>query len=407
MSSSVPESEEIVFAEEDVEALGDPWKVLVVDDDSETHRVTNFALKGYTYGGRPLDLVSVYSAEEAKKQLRENRDFAVILLDVVMEEYDSGLKLVEYIRKEIKDEFVRIILRTGQPGHAPEYHVIRDYDINDYKNKTELTDTRLYTSITTALRSYHHLLMVDQMRNELEQKVIARTRELATKNEDLEKALDSLSAEQERARRLLLNILPENIAQRMTSGEEHIVDHFEEVSVLFADIVNFTSISRKAGPKSVVAILDTIFSEFDRLTEEYKLEKIKTIGDCYMVVGGLPVPDKNHLEKVADIALRFRNSLPELRTKLGYPLQLRIGLHTGNVVAGVIGRKRFIYDLWGDTVNMASRMEQYGVADQVHCSHSVFRKLHESYEFEYRGLMNMKGCEPQHSYFLTGKKNGF
>lgn len=394
--------DDLIFAEEESDQINkDTWKVLIVDDDEETHRVTKFALNGYSYGGKTLEFYDAYSGTDAIALLKDHDDIAVVLLDVVMEMYDSGLQLVKFIRDEIKNDLVRIILRTGQPGHAPEYEVIKNYDINDYKNKTELTETKLFTTVTTALRSYSHLLMIEEYNADLEEKVDNRTQELREKNDELEKTLIRLGDEQKKARELLLNILPGEIAERMTRGEQTIVDHFEEVTVLFADIVNFTGISRRNKVDDTVNILNTIFSYFDHTSEELGLEKIKTIGDCYMVVGGLPATNGNHLKRMATLGLRFIEQLPKISEELGEDIHLRIGLHTGNVVAGVIGKRKFIYDLWGDTVNIASRMEMHGAKDKIHCTQAVYEQLMYDFEFQHNGKIEVKGVGEYDSYYLV------
>lgn len=180
-----------LFEEEDyqdstlVDGGNHDWQMLIVDDEEEVHRVTQFVLKKYRYKDRKLKFINAYSGEEAKQILQEHPNVAVILLDVVMEEPDSGLKLVGYIREQIKNPFVQIILRTGQPGYAPEEEVIVKYEINDYKNKTELTDRKLFTVVTTSLRSYSHIMTIEAYRKHLEEKVLERTRELHEKNQKL------------------------------------------------------------------------------------------------------------------------------------------------------------------------------------------------------------------------------
>lgn len=162
------------------------WKVIIVDDDEDVHQITRFVLDGYRYQNRDLVLLSAYSGQEALELLAKNEDTAVILLDVVMESHDAGLKTVQRIRDDLKNRFVRIILRTGQPGYAPEKEVIIKYDINDYKDKTELTDDKLFSAITTSLRSYSDMVLLELFRADLEQKVEERTRELQEKNQRLE-----------------------------------------------------------------------------------------------------------------------------------------------------------------------------------------------------------------------------
>jgi len=180
-------SEDNLFSEENPQQpiTRDTWNVLIIDDEEDIHQITHFVLDDYEYQGKPLNLISAYSAEEAKKLFHQYPNTALILLDVVMETNDAGLKLVQYIREVEQNHFVRIILRTGQPGYAPEKEVILKYDINDYKNKTELTDQKLFTVITASLRSYSDIMTIESYRQTLEQKVADRTQELNEKNKEL------------------------------------------------------------------------------------------------------------------------------------------------------------------------------------------------------------------------------
>jgi len=221
--------------------------------------------------------------------------------------------------------------------------------------------------------------------------------ELNEKNIQIRQAL-------QRSDELLLNILPPEIAQRMKNGERELADYFLEVSVLFADIVNFTVISQNISPEQVVKNLNLIFKEFDELAQKYGLEKIKTIGDCYMAVSGLPIPNVDCARKAADMALEMQTIAKSLSLDGKTPLQLRIGLHMGDVVAGVIGSAKFAYDLWGDTVNTASRMESFSEPEKIQCTKSMYQRLKTLYAFEPRGEINVKGKGLMEAYFLTGKK---
>jgi class 3 adenylate cyclase len=200
-----------------------------------------------------------------------------------------------------------------------------------------------------------------------------------------------LMAEQERSERLLLNVLPAPIAARLKQGEAVIADGFSEVTVLFADLVDFTRRSQQGTPAQVVQVLDGLFSALDRLAERHGLEKIKTIGDAYMAVGGLPVPRADHAEAVAEMALAVREEVGRHRDPAGRPLAVRIGIDSGPVVAGVIGATRFSYDLWGDTVNVASRMESGGVVGGIQVTERTYRRLRERYRFQRRGPVQVKG----------------
>jgi len=219
--------------------------------------------------------------------------------------------------------------------------------------------------------------------------------------------------EQQKSERLLLNILPSEIAQQLKQeqsaiaseiGRSAIANRFDEVTILFADIVNFTGIAAQISPIELVNSLNQIFSSFDRLAESYGLEKIKTIGDAYMVVGGLPIPHPDHAVVVAKMALDMQKAISQFHTNTGETLQLRIGINTGSVVAGVIGLKKFSYDLWGDAVNIASRMESHGVIGKIQVTEATYLRIKEQYKLEKRGIIQVKGIGEISTYFLIGKE---
>jgi class 3 adenylate cyclase len=215
------------------------------------------------------------------------------------------------------------------------------------------------------------------------------------------KQVEAAHAENER---LLLNILPAPIAQRLRAGEKVIADRHEDLSLLFADIVGFTQMSSELPPEHVIDLLDGLFRNLDELVDEYGLEKIKTIGDAYMVVGGLPPDADDHLARVASMALDLNEVLRQRSES--QPIRMRVGLHAGPAVAGVIGAKKFIYDVWGDTVNTASRLEAYGLPERIQVTDAVQRRLEDRFEFEPRGVVELKGMGPTHTWFLSGRKNG-
>ncbi|HEX6075989.1 MAG TPA: adenylate/guanylate cyclase domain-containing protein [Micromonosporaceae bacterium] len=204
-----------------------------------------------------------------------------------------------------------------------------------------------------------------------------------------------------RSERLLLNVLPAPVATRLKRSEEIIADRFSEATVLFADIVDFTPLSASLPPERLVDLLDSVFTAFDRLADKHGLEKIKTIGDSYMVAGGIPVPRQDHCEAVAAMALEMLHEC-EGRSVGSRKLRLRIGIATGPVVAGVIGRRKFIYDLWGDTVNAASRMESHGVPGSIQVTAPVYERLRDRYEFESRGTIQVKGMGATPAWLLLG-----
>ncbi len=217
------------------------------------------------------------------------------------------------------------------------------------------------------------------------------------------RAEDEADRERERAEQLLLNILPVTVAQRLRRGEGLIADHYTEATVLFADIVDFTRLSANIAPQAVVNYLNVIFSEFDQLAQDLGLEKIKTIGDAYMAVGGVPTPRLDHTEAVVEMALAMLEVCARLSRGTEMPFTMRIGINTGPVVAGVIGIKKFIYDLWGDTVNLASRMESHGVTGEIQVTDAVYERMRQKYLFAPRGKIDIKGRGQQKTYLLKGR----
>ena len=215
--------------------------------------------------------------------------------------------------------------------------------------------------------------------------------------------VNQLDAARDRADSLLLNVLPAPIAARLKHDASTIADGFSEVTILFADIVNFTALSADADPVVVVSFLNDIFSDFDDLAARHGLEKIKTVGDAYMVAGGLPVPRADHCEAVVAFGLDMLAAAQRHIAWNGGPVKLRVGVNTGPVVAGVIGRRKFIYDLWGDAVNTASRMESNGLADCIQVTAAVRDRLAGKYTFEARPPMPIKGKGEMITYILRPK----
>ena len=212
-------------------------------------------------------------------------------------------------------------------------------------------------------------------------------------------------AAQDRVEALLLNVLPSEIAERLQSDSSSIADHFEDASILFADVVDFTPLASSLDAREVVELLDRLFTTFDELVDRYDVEKIKTIGDCYMVAAGVPRPRSDHAQALARVALEMRecarDCLPEPN---GRDLRLRIGISSGPVVAGVIGRRRFLYDLWGDTVNMASRMESHGTPDGIQITRSTWELLRDDFVTESCGLVDVKGKGEVETWRLVGAR---
>jgi adenylate cyclase len=207
---------------------------------------------------------------------------------------------------------------------------------------------------------------------------------------------------QARVEDLLLNVLPEEVAERLQADSTSIADHFEEASILFADVVDFTPLSSRLDAREVVGLLDRLFTSFDELVDRYGVEKIKTIGDCYMAAAGVPRPRLDHAQALAGLALEMQECA---RTCLSAPddgLRLRIGISSGPVVAGVIGRRRFLYDLWGDTVNTASRMESHGTPDEIQITRSTWELVREDFVTEPLGVVDVKGKGTMETWRLLG-----
>lgn len=226
----------------------------------------------------------------------------------------------------------------------------------------------------------------EELLHDLERQVLERTTELAR--------------ERELSERLLKNILPEPIAARMKAGETIADSH--EASVLFADICGFTALARNQQADETVKVLDRVFRRFDQIAQRHELEKIKTIGDCYMAAAGIPLPLPDHVDRAILMGLEIISSMEELRADLGLPINVRIGVHTGPLVAGVIGEKKYSYDVWGDTVNVASRMESQGVVGSLQVSDDVKQLLGKRFTVEERGMINLKNRGEMRTWLVLG-----
>jgi adenylate cyclase len=219
-------------------------------------------------------------------------------------------------------------------------------------------------------------------------------------------ALRALRAEQEKSEVLLMNILPSSIVERLKAASQTIADHFESASILFADVVDFTPLAQRLAPAEVVGILDQLFSRFDTLVERHGLEKIKTIGDCYMAAAGVPDPHPDHARRAALLALDMRDAVAAW-AMAGQPgLELRIGINSGPVIAGVIGTKRLLYDLWGDAVNTASRMESHSTPGEIQITRTTYDLLKEEFVCRRRGTIFVKGKGRMETWYLVGSRSG-
>jgi adenylate cyclase len=275
-------------------------------------------------------------------------------------------------------------------NYFKRYHTI--------KNEIDLSDAE------AKLNNISLSLKADQAEKET-QIIKEKNQELAAINQKLEETNFALDHEKQRSEKLLLNILPESIALRLKNGEKLIADSFREVTVLFADIVGFTKLSSELTPDKLVKFLNRIFLSFDELIALHQVEKIKTIGDAYMVVSGIPNQVDRQMERMVDMALDMIEELKKISAELSHPVGVRIGIHCGPAVAGVIGSSKFSYDIWGDTVNLASRMESNGESGAINVTEAIYYALKDRYLFEDRGLIQVKGKGEIKSFFLLGKKN--
>ncbi len=277
-----------------------------------------------------------------------------------------------------------------------------DQIISWYTHKVKQQVTRLQQielgllGLTLVVLVLEGILVFRPAVRKLQQTLVA----LSASLQETQATAKRLAAEQEKSERLLLNILPEPIANRLKREPQAIAEGFAEATILFADIVGFTELANRLPPTDLVARLNQIFSRFDALAEHYGLEKIKTIGDAYMVVGGLPKPQADHAVAIAEMALAMHQAIAEINQQTGESFNIRIGINTGPVVAGVIGIKKFIYDLWGDSVNIASRMESHGTPGRIQVTETTYRVLKDKYEFEERGIIHIKGRGEMKTYWL-------
>ena len=286
-------------------------------------------------------------------------------------------------------------------------------NISEHKARTDLVDLFLVMdhqkktgdlSFDVPVEPFTEVGQIAERYNEVLGRVRAIMRENEETRRSIEEAFETIALEQNRAEKLLLNILPEPVAQELKSQKKVIAQSSREVTILFADIVGFTNLAESRQPHQIIEILNRVFSVFDRLTDTHRLEKIKTIGDAYMVVGGLPNFMPEHASSVARFALDIMKEIGKFRFKDGTRLQLRVGMHTGPVVAGVIGEKKFIYDVWGDSVNVASRLESHSLPGRIHISEQTADFLRDEFILEKRGTVELKGKGNVFTYFLEGMR---
>ena len=351
--------------------------ILVVDDSRLMRIVLTKALQelGFTNISEAVD------GRDAIKKLSEG-SYELMLLDMEMPEMNGiEVLIAKNTVPKLKEVPTIVISATEQVDLAVK---CIEAGAEDYLLKPP-NNTLLRARVTTSLEK--------KRLRDMDRILFARLQE--------EKEL--VEIEKEKSEHLLLNILPGTIAGRLKAGEKTIANGHQIVSVLFADLCGFTKLSRKTSPADLVSMLNEIFTTFDDIVKNHGVEKIKTIGDCYMLVGGLPNPRDDHAHAVADTALEMLQALERINKNRDIDLAMRIGIHSGPVVAGVIGKIKFTYDIWGDTVNVASRMESSGLPGKIHISEQTMAELNSQFNLEERGMVECKGLGQVKTFFVNGR----
>jgi len=346
--------------------------ILIVDDELANRDIINKILQQSNH--------ETFTAENGEEALAilENESAAIdlILLDLIMPEV-NGMDLL----KKLKDD--------SNTYHIP---VIMLSALDEIDTIVECISMGADDFL---IKPVNRILLQARLNNALEKKYF---------HDKERKYQERIKKEQKKSDNLLLNILPKTIAERLKDGETLIADDIDNATVLFADLTGFTKLSSSNNAKDIVMLLNSVFSKFDELLTKYSLEKIKTIGDNYMLAGGIPSPSDDHAVSVAEMALDMLSILPEINKETQKAVHIRIGINSGPVSAGVIGKKKFNYDLWGDTVNVASRMEAYGKENHIHVNETTYNILQKMYHFEKRKILNIPGKGKMQTYFLISRK---
>jgi adenylate cyclase len=381
-------------------------KILIVDDLEANVRLLERTLRGAGYAS----VASTMNPYEVCELHQKNR-YDLILLDLQMPGMD-GFQVMEGLKEIEAGGYLPVLVVTAQPGHklralqaGAKDFVSKPFDLVEVLTRANnMLEVRLLHTETK-----NHAKMLEQTLREVEE-----SRELIRcQSNEVKTLYDRIVVEQKLSERLLLNVLPRAIAERLKGRREEIgdsfpeviADSFPEVTVLFADIVGFTKFSTGVSPERLVVLLNEIFTDYDTIADNRGLEKIKSIGDAYMAAAGLPVPVDDHAVRAAHMALDMIDALARFNERSGYRFQIRIGINSGAVVAGVIGKRKFIYDLWGAAVNTASRMESHGVAGRVQITEATRLRLGDPFLFEERGAIDVKDMGELRTWFLTGRSS--
>jgi len=350
----------------------DQFSILVVDDVRLDREILRKLLQKMGF--------FVRCAEDGLEALEvlKTESFDLVILDIVMPRM-YGSKVLQIIRTNPRLNYMPVLMMTT---------------ISDTDNIARCIELGADDYL---VKPHNQTLLKARIHNCIQKKKLREQEKMM---------LRKVEEEKRRSDRLLMRIMPKAIADQLKKGKRIIVDYFSEVTVMFSDIVGYTKMSTSLPEDELIKLLHSIYSSFDELTFKHGLEKIKTIGDSYMVVGGIPNHFDYHAESIANMALDMRAILKQYRTSKGDSISMRFGINTGPVRVGIIGTRKFSYDLWGDTVNIASRMESHGLPDHIHVTHSSSKYLKDKYVLEQRDKkVHVKGFGPMTSYFLTGRKD--
>jgi adenylate cyclase len=364
-------------------------KVLIVDDQEANVLLLERTLGGAGY----VSLASTRDPRAVCDLHRENR-YDLILLDLQMPVMD-GFEVMEGLKQIEGDGYLPVLVVTAQPDHklralraGAKDFVSKPFDLAEVLTRVRnMLEVRLYAKA------------LERTVQDLE----ASRETIRAKNDELKKLFDQVVAERKRAEGLAVGVPPSSIARRLQARPDVTAESFADVTVLIADVVGFTALTPALAPDRLAPILEEIFALFDGLAIERGVKKIKTLGNSYMAASGVPVPSGDHGPRAAHLALDMIELLDRFNERTASTFQVRIGIHTGKAVAGVIGRRLFLYDLWGEAVNAASRMESHGVAGRVQVSESTQRLLREPFLLEERGTLQLQDSGELKTWFLLGR----
>ncbi|NJN01556.1 MAG: response regulator [Leptolyngbyaceae cyanobacterium SL_1_1] len=367
-----------------------PHSILIIDDQPDNLRVLATILEGADYFVRK----AVNSEFALKTAATTQPD--LILLDINMPVID-GYEICRQLKRQPQTQTIPVIFVSALESTTDK---LRAFEVGgvDYITKP-FHIAEVLARVNTQLRVYQ---LQRQLRSQT-QALQAQNTQLQLEIRERHRVEVELRQQRAETERLLTNMLPQMIAKRLKTNSHTIAEQFDEVGVLFADLVGFSATAAQMPASQLVNLLNEIFSTFDSLVEQHGLEKIKTIGDAYMVAAGIPVPKTGSLEAIAHLALDMQVAIGQFSRPDGSPFELRIGLSVGPVIAGVIGLKKFAYDLWGNTVNVASRMESTSLPSKIQVTEEVYRQLKGQFAFSSRGQVPIRGLGSVKTYFLSDR----